>query len=98
MNFLSRIVCPSCAAVFEKGRVLGLCTCGSPLLAEYDLDAARNRFPRDSLSGRPPTMWRYRRTLPVQRPELGISIDARFQSIVRAGRVGAALELKDLSI
>jgi len=98
MNFLSRIVCPSCAAVFEKGRVLGLCTCGSPLLAEYDLDAARNRFPRDSLSGRPPTIWRYREMLPVQRPENVVSLGEGFTPLIQARRLGAALGLKNLYI
>src|SRR6266581_8238045 len=98
MNFLSRIVCPSCAAVFEKGRALGLCTCGSPLLAEYDLDAARNRFPRDSLSSRPPTMWRYREMLPVQRPENVVSLGEGFTPLIQARRLGAALGLKNLYI
>jgi threonine synthase len=98
MNFLSRIVCPKCSAVFEKGRVLGLCTCGSPLLADYDLDAARNSFPRDSLSGRPPTIWRYREMLPVQRPENVVSLGEGFTPLIQAHRLGALLGLKNLYI
>src|SRR5439155_23930790 len=52
MNFLDHIACPKCHAKFSKGQLLGLCTCGSPLLAQYDLKAARASFPRDSLKGR----------------------------------------------
>jgi threonine synthase len=45
--------------------VHGTCSCGSPLLVEYDLDAvAAAVTPRD-VQTRAPTMWRYRELLPV---------------------------------
>src|SRR2546428_12389728 len=35
-----------------------LCACGAPLLARYDLQAARS-WAKESLGDREPTLWRY---------------------------------------
>ena len=98
MNFLDHIACPKCHARFSKGQLLGLCTCGSPLLAEYDLKAARASFSRDSLKGRGPTMWRYAEMLPVQNPENIVSLGEGFTPLVHAKRLGRNLGLKNLFI
>jgi len=98
MNFLARIICPHCKAEFRKGQVLGLCTCGSPLLAEYDLEAARGSFSRDLLKGRSPTMWRYSEMLPVQNAENVISMGEGFTPLLHAKRLGKELGLKNLFI
>ena len=98
MNFLARIICPHCKAEFRKGQVLGLCTCGSPLLAEYDLEAARGSFSRDLLKGRSPTMWRYSEMLPVQNAENVISMGEGFTPLLHAKRLGKEPGLKNLFI
>ena len=55
----------SCGAgPFDPRQRHFLCpSCGLPLLARYDLTAAR-AWRRDSLLGREPNMWRYREMMP----------------------------------
>ncbi len=98
MNYLDHLSCPKCRAVYQAGEIHGLCACGSPLLAEYDLQAARAGFPRDALKGRNPTMWRYQEMLPVKRPDNVISLGEGFTPRIRTQRLGAALGLENLWI
>ncbi len=98
MNYLDRLLCPKCRSVYPRGEVQGLCRCGSPLLAEYDLEAARAGLPRDLLHRRPPNMWRYAEMLPVQRTENVISLGEGFTPIIRADRLGVELGLLHLYI
>ncbi len=39
-------------------------TCGKPLLARYDVQAAARTLTREALGARPATMWRYAEVLP----------------------------------
>lgn len=98
MNFLDHLQCPKCSSTFPKGKVHGLCPCGSPLLARYDLEAARKNFKREILRERPPTMWRYTEMLPVQNPRNIISLGEGFTPLHRACRLGAELGLDRLFI
>ncbi|WP_027934398.1 threonine synthase [Amycolatopsis thermoflava] len=61
---LSHLDCPRCHLTHDADRVQGLCTCGSPLLARYDL--AATTVTRDEIADREPTLWRYHEVLPVR--------------------------------
>ncbi len=74
-----------------------LCSCGAPLLARYDLDEAR-AWSRDTLPGRPPTMWRYRELLPVFDGEEPVTLGEGFTPLLHAPRLGARLGLTRLYI
>jgi threonine synthase len=98
MNYLSHLMCPKCSSHYPKGQVHGLCRCGSPLLAEYDLEAARNGVRRHALAGRPPTMWRYSELLPVQDRGNVVTLGEGFTPLIHARRLGAELGLSRLYI
>src|SRR5215510_10086954 len=98
MNYLSHLICPKCSSTYAKGKVHGLCKCGSPLLVEYDLEAAKKGMSRDSLATRPRTMWRYSEMLPVQDPANIISLGEGFTPLIHARRLGRELGLKNLYI
>jgi threonine synthase len=98
MNYLKQLVCPKCSASYARGQVHGLCSCGSPLLAAYDLEKAAREFPRASLAGRPATMWRYREMLPVQDSANIVSLGEGFTPLVHAQRLGTHLGLDRLYI
>jgi threonine synthase len=98
MNYLKQLVCPKCSASYDGGQVHALCSCGSPLLATYDLDKAAYEFPRASLTGRPATMWRYREMLPVQDSANIVSLGEGFTPLVHTQRLGAHLGLEQLYI
>ncbi len=74
-----------------------LCQCGAPLLARYDLQAARS-WSRASLTGRIPTMWRYREMLPLFDHEEPVSLGEGFTPLLHARRLGAELGLDHLYI
>jgi len=51
---LSHLDCPRCGTRYDADRVQGTCSCGSPLLARYDLgQVARQpgRVNREELAG-----------------------------------------------
>jgi threonine synthase len=63
-SYLSHLDCARCGRRYDADVVNNLCTCGSPLLARYDLAAVPVR-PAD-LATRQHTLWRYHEVLPVR--------------------------------
>jgi len=98
MSYLTKLVCPKCAASYPAGQAHGLCRCGSPLLAAYDLKEAARGFSPRSLVGRPGTMWRYREMLPVRNPSNIVTLGEGFTPLVHAQRLGEHLGLDRLYI
>ena len=74
-----------------------LCRCGAPLLARYDLAAAR-RWSRDSLRDRAPDMWRYRELMPVFENEPPVSLGEGMTPLFHTTRLGARLGLERLYV
>jgi threonine synthase len=74
-----------------------LCSCGAPLLARYDLGAAR-RWSKDSLAGREPNMWRYRELMPLFDGEEPITLGEGFTPLLHARSLGRAVGLDRLYI
>ena len=100
MSYFSHLECavPCGAPVLDpRSGWHHLCRCGAPLLARYDLNAARS-WSRDSLSGRVPTMWRYQEMMPLFEGEEPISLGEGFTPLLHARRLGAELGLDRLYI
>jgi threonine synthase len=98
MSFLDHLVCPKCHRQFAKREIHTLCGCGSPLLARYDLNAARESFDRASLRDRQASMWRYAEMLPVQDPANVVTLGEGFTPVIHARRLGEELGLSRLYI
>src|SRR5438045_3490644 len=98
-SFLSHLECSvPCGAPPRDPRQRNfLCDCGAPLLARYDLDAARG-WSRDSLAGREPNMWRYRELLPLFDGETPVTLGEGFTPLFHAKALGATLGLDRLYI
>jgi len=87
-SFLSHLECGLCGERLEADRLWNLCPkCGKPLLARYDLDAARAAVAPKDLSGREPTMWRYGELLPVRDEAFRLSLGEGFTPLHRAPRL-----------
>ena len=99
MSYFSHLACsvPCGAGPFDARTEHHLCTCGAPLLARYDLDAAR-AWRRESLSGRSPTMWRYRELMPLFDGEQPVTLGEGWTPLIHAARLGADLGLTRLFI
>jgi threonine synthase len=99
MSFFTHLECsvPCEATAFDPRSRHHLCTCGAPLLARYDLDAARS-WSRDTLKGREPNMWRYRELLPLFDREQPVTLGEGFTPLFHARALGARLGLDRLYI
>ena len=99
MSYFTHLECSvPCGADFYDPRVeQHLCTCGAPLLARYDLDAAR-AWSKSSLSGRAPNMWRYRELMPLMDGEEPITLGEGWTPLVHARRLGEELGLSRLFV
>ncbi len=78
-----------------------LCACGAPLVARYDLEAAR-QWSRSTLADREPSMWRYREVLPLLDRagtlESPISLGEGWTPLIHAARLGRTLGLHRLFV
>jgi threonine synthase len=99
MTYFTHLECsvPCGAAPLDPHQPHFLCSCGAPLLARYDLDRARE-WPRASLAGREPNMWRYREMLPLFDGETPITLGEGFTPLIHARSLGASLGLEQLFI
>ncbi len=95
-SFLSHLECSWTGERFDPDQLINLSPAGKPLLARYDLEAARRAFPREALADRPPTLWRYAEMLPVRDPAFRLSLGEGFTPLLPLSRLGADLGLPHL--
>ena len=99
MSYLSHLECsvPCGAGPYDHRHVQHLCRCGAPLLARYDMQAARG-WERGSLAGRPPTLWRYREMLPVAEDEEPVTLAEGFTPLMHVRTLGARVGLNHVYV
>jgi threonine synthase len=99
MSFLTHLECAMCGQAFDVDRLWNLCPeCGKPLLARYDLEAARRAISPDEIAGREPNLWRYRELLPVRDPRHVLCLGEGFTPLVHATRLGREIGFEKLFI
>ncbi len=102
-SYFSHLECsvPCGAPPLNPRDVHHLCQCGAPLLARYDLVAAK-KWSRDSLAPREASMWRYREVMPLldgpNGPEEPVSLGEGWTPLLAATRLGRSLGLKNLFV
>lgn len=96
-SFLSHLECGWCHTIYPADRLWNTCPNDRrPLLARYNLDAARQALPREALAGRPPSLWRYAEVLPVKDPAYRLSLGEGYTPLLPLARLGTALDLPRL--
>jgi threonine synthase len=92
--FFTHLECsrPCGAPILDPRGRHHLCRCGAPLLARYDLDAARG-WSREALKDRAPNMWRYRELMPLFEGEAPVSLGEGLTPLLHATTLGARLGL-----
>ena len=99
MSFLTHLECAMCGQELEADRLWNLCPdCGKPLLARYDLEAARQTLAREDIGKRGADLWRYRELLPIRDPRYAICLGEGFTPLVHADRLGQAVGFHNLLI
>ncbi len=93
---LTHLECSKCGTRLDYLRPQNLCpVCRSPLLARYDLAAARQTLTLEALRTRVVSMWRYEEVLPPASP---VTLGEGMTPLLRARRLGAHLGLEKLYI
>lgn len=96
--YLTHLRCPRCDASYEADRPQNSCSCGSPLLARYDLDGVRQAVRPEALAGRPADLWRYRELLPVADPAHITTFGEGWTPMLPAPRYGESIGVPNLLI
>ena len=99
-SYFTHLECSSgCGAgPFDPREHHFLCpSCKLPMLARYDLKAARS-WKKESLADRAPNMWRYRELMPLLAGDEPITLGEGFTPLLHARRIGASLGLDRLLI
>jgi threonine synthase len=99
VSYFTHLECsvPCGAGPYNPREEQHLCTCGMPLLARYDLTAAR-AWTRDTLAAREPNMWRYRELMPLFDGEQPLMLGEGWTPLIHARRLGADLGLSRLFV
>ncbi len=95
-SFLTQLDCPRCGRTHDADRLTGLCTCGSPLLARYDLGGVRSAITPAGLAARPETLWRYHELLPVRDLANIVGFGERMTPLLPMPRLAAEVGVREL--
>ena len=96
MSFLQRLECGKCRARYDAGALRNLCpACGKPLLARYDLDAAREVVTRAVWERGREDLWRFADVLPCAPPP---SLGEGMTPLLAGGRLAASVGLPKLLV
>src|SRR5262245_41017210 len=97
--FVTHLECANCGQRHDAGQVHNLCrVCQRPLWVRYDLAGLKGAFTKQSLLGRPPTLWRYLELLPVRDPANIVSLTETITPILETPRLASEFGLKRLFV
>jgi threonine synthase len=88
---LTRLECASCGIGHDPGQVLGLCQCGAPMLARYDIEQVAATVSRAHIGARPPDIWRYHELLPVRAASSVVSLGEGMTPLLAMRTMGKEL-------
>ena len=88
---LSHLDCPRCGTWHDADRVQGTCSCGSPLLARYDLRRVASQASPREIASRPADLWRYHELLPVRHAARVVSLGEGMTPLLPMPAMGRAL-------
>ena len=95
---LDRLTCPACGNDYDADALRNLCSCGSPLLAEYDIEQAAKSFTAEAVRDRDPDLWRYRELLPVRDPDRVAYLGEGMTPLLSLPRYGRRIDVPDLLV
>lgn len=99
MSYLINLLCSACGRSYNPREIQTYCQdCQAPLLAEYDLEAARSKLDRDEFIRRPRGMWRWHELMPVYEEIDRISLGEGDTPLLPVNRVGEKFGLSHLFV
>jgi threonine synthase len=99
VSFVTHLECANCGRKYDAAQVHNLCTvCQRPLWVRYDLAALKKAFPKEKLSDRPWTLWRYLEMLPIADPSRIVSLDETVSPVLEARRLATEFGIQHLFV
>jgi threonine synthase len=99
MSYLIDLKCSECGKSYNPKEIQTFCQdCQAPLLADYDLLAAKAELDRDEFRLRPRGMWRWHELLPVYDANDQISLGEGDTPLLPVPRVGKMMGLHQLYV
>ena len=99
MTYFSDLKCSECGTSYDPHQIQTYCKdCQAPLLAQYDLSAARSKLDRDAIRRRARGMWRWHELLPVYEVENRVFLGEGDTPLLHLPRMGARLGLSNLFV
>lgn len=99
ISYLADLQCSGCGGMYSAAEVHTFCPdCQSPLLANYDLNAAHQHVDRDEIHSRFKGMWRWHELLPVRKTENMVTLGEGDTPLLKLPRVGNSLGLTNLFV
>ncbi|MGY4688299.1 threonine synthase [Salibacterium sp. K-3] len=95
-SYLSHLYCPRCSRKYDADGPQHVCSCRSPLLAAYDMDALKIQFRKEAVMVRPPSMWRYHELLPVHSEKDIVSLGEGMTPVLPMPSTGARYDIDSL--
>ncbi|WP_059104291.1 threonine synthase [Shouchella shacheensis] len=95
-SFISNLYCPKCGNTFNTKEQHQLCTCGAPLLVNYDLEGVKKNLSPEDLKERTNTLWRYHELLPVEDEDNMVSLGEGMTPLVSLPQLGKDMSMKNL--
>ena len=90
-TFVTHLECSLTGERYPADTLQTLSRAGRPLLVCYDLDGVHRALPREALTTRPQTLWRYRELLPVRRSDNVVSLGEVVTPLISLPRIAARL-------
>ena len=99
MSYLTYLECSDCGQHFDPHLIQTFCPdCQAPLVAQYDLETARQKLDRDEYRTRSAGMWRWHELLPVFDPANILCLGEGDTPLLSVPRLGARLGLSNLYV
>ncbi len=96
---LTHLECPECGKSFNADEVQTYCLeCRGPLMARYDLAAAKKTLTREALKTRPKGIWRWSEILPVRSQAFRLTLGEADTPLLKANNLGKRLGINGLYI
>ncbi len=95
-SYIHNLECPKCNNYYSAEEIQQLCSCGSPLLARYELDKLKHVLSKEDLKVRENSLWRYHEVLPVLSEENVKTLGEGMTPLLQINKAGEKLGFQHL--
>lgn len=95
-SYLLGLACSRCGKEFSAEVPQFLCTCGAPLLAQYDLPRAKKELDKNKLAG--DTLWRYAPLFPIRNKKFQLNLGEGWTPLLSVPKLSKEFGLSHLFV